>query len=99
MSAIANLATAPSESHAAVIDLVSDFWSQVSVRFTGSSKCCPRAIRMSTRRCSSASPCRSERAPHTVGHGAVPVANVVRDAASFTPLFWWECTHSVRPVK
>ena len=33
MSAIANLATAPSEPHAAVIDLVSDFWSQVSVRF------------------------------------------------------------------
>ena len=33
MSAIANLATAPSKPHAAVIDLVSDFWSQVSVRF------------------------------------------------------------------
>lgn len=33
MSTIANLATAPSEPLAAVIDLVSDFWSQVLVRF------------------------------------------------------------------
>jgi len=33
MSAIANLATPLAGPHAAVIDLVSDFWSQVSVRF------------------------------------------------------------------
>jgi len=33
MSTIANLATAPPEPHAAIIDFVSVFWSQVSVRF------------------------------------------------------------------
>jgi hypothetical protein len=53
---------------------------------------------MSTRKCSSACPCRFERAPHTVGHGAVAIANDVCDAAPLTPLFWWERMHSVRPV-
>jgi hypothetical protein len=33
MITIANLATAPSEPHDAVIDPVSDFWSRISVRF------------------------------------------------------------------
>jgi hypothetical protein len=33
MSAIAHPATAPSEPHRAVTELVSDFWSHVSVRF------------------------------------------------------------------